>query len=1610
VSDVQDARATHQPVLDAVKELDHDRPDALLAFARATLRRLPEGQTRASAAPALARRLAAAFQTLDRRGAEATAIRVVRPRTDLDGRPRPTTVIEVASVDRPFLLSTVIDELERRNHTVLRTLHPILGVERDRDGTIVAIGPARDAAHRESLLHVEVDGALPTADDDELIADLDRLLADVMRATDDHDRMRERIQAVADELRFGAWPATDTDEADEVAALLDWMLDDNLILLGVREYELIDRDTDDPKIAVVPGSGMGLLADTSRSRYDPPVPLSQVDDDLRARLHDPPLLTVTRSRSLATVQRRARMEYLSLIRRHDDGTVDHEVRVLGLFTRKGLSEPARTTPVLREKLRVILEREDVVEGSYDEVALTSLFQALPKDELFQSSTDELHTTLVGLFHAEERREVRTLVRPDPRTQTVSALVAVPRDRYSPELRKRIQALLAERYEADRVDVEVALGDRREALARFLLHVDHELPEVSLVSLQREVRDLARSWNDVLDGLLEGAGDPASTTEVVDRRASLRLKQVGQRLPRAYQDNVSPEGAISDVLLLDRVLAGDADLLVSLRADSDGATRLRAAKSGSALELSSFLPIIESLGLTVVEEVPHRLEGPGPDAQLHDFGVRAARIDPDEDGPRLADAVLACWRGHLEVDALNQLVLIARLDWRDVGILRAYRRMRRQFGTAYTPEYVNETMVANPAFISALVRYIHARFDPQVAAPQRRRETARAEVEARLDELQRLDHDRILRGLLLLVDATLRTNAFRPDAVADETGEPYVAFKVDPAGIPEVPDPVPHREVFVHSPRVEGVHLRAGSVARGGLRWSDRRDDVRTEVLDLVKAQILKNAVIVPNGAKGGFVITREPDDPAELRQEVRRQYVTFVRGLLDVTDDLEDGEVAPPPDVIRHDGDDPYLVVAADRGTATYSDTANALAARYGFWLGDAFASGGSNGYDHKALGVTAKGAWLAVRRHFRELGVDVQTERTTAVGVGDMSGDVFGNGMLRSRAVALVAAFDHRHVFLDPDPDVEVAYRERERLFGLERSSWADYDRSLISEGGGVFPRESRSIPLSDQVRQLLRIDAETMTPPELIRAILRAPVDLLFAGGIGTYVKASSESHDAIADRSTRELRVDASDLRARVVGEGANLFMTQRARIEYARRGGHINQDAIDNAGGVSTSDHEVNIKILLTGAQLAGALDPADRDRLLFELTDDVVALAMRDVDQQAAALSREVDASPDRVDDYDLLMARLETDRGLDRHAEILPTTADLHERAEAGAGLTRPELATLLAWAKRDMKEALLDSDVVDVPLLERAAFEYFPGQLAARFPEQVAGHRLRRELVATVVTNDLVDRMGVSFAAGVAAQAGRSLPEVVLAYRVARDALDMDRRWSELESLEELHDAGRLLELDRDLQRLVAGTTMSLVSSPVATRADELLGPLTEVAAELISHMLELGTTDQRRGRLAHARWLMDDLVGDDLARFLACAQDLTMIPDVAMTCSLVGTDRSAVDVADAFLRLGDALGVDDLERVLRRTEVGGGWARRQLRGLATDLRRCRRDATLAALHAAPEVSEREAVDRFVTDRRDAIARGRRVVDEATDAETDRLEAIAVAVRAVRDVIEPTH
>jgi glutamate dehydrogenase len=1609
-----------EALLGALEERLPDRAAAAAGLARAAYRRAPAMGLRrlTEDVDRSASRLAAAFAFMDGRGAE-LALRVFDPDADADGWTATGSVVEVNVEDSPFLVSTVTEELERLGMGIAELLHPVVGVERDADGRITAVHPARGAPARESFIQVVLDRRVPAGELGDVEAALRRVLEDARAATRDFPAMVDRVEAVVDEIAADAAVRYGEEEIEEAVQLLRWLLEDHFVLLGARTYRIDGGD--DPVASVEVGSGLGILADETTSGYARPVRLADLDEGLRARMLDGDLLTVARTNRKSTVHRQSRLIYIGVKRVDAEGRVNGEQRLLGLFAQKAYAEPASTIPILRRKLRQILDREDVVDHSYDERSLRSLFDAFPKHELFAATTDELRATIVPLLETSKQSDVRLLCRVDPSRRGVSALVSVPRDRFNATIRRRVQDLLASRFDSDAVDYHLSMTDGGQALLHFLLHVDVDdvdgVDDLALDELEREVVAITRTWDDALRAtLVEARGEDGHV--VADRWAG--------RFPAAYQSSVAPEEAMADVEVLAALADGDDDAWMGLRVREDATAsthRFVLAKTGQGIELSAFLPILESFGFVVVEELPHRIEAPGPDGEdrvlhLHDFGVRVADgrpLDVVEDGARIAGAARAIWEGEAEADSLNRLVRTAGLPWEDVAVLRAYRRYARQVGTSFTEAYQNEAIVEHREVTRALVALFRARLQPDADGSDAAVAAARDAVEAAFEGVQRLDQDRILRRYLGMIEATVRTNRWVERA--DGRGSAALALKVESARVPGVPKPVPHVEVFVYSPDLEGVHLRGGPIARGGLRWSDRQEDYRTEVLGLMKAQMVKNAVIVPTGSKGGFVLKRPPSDPAALRDAVREQYRTYIRALLDVTDDVVRGDVVAAPGVRRRDGDDPYLVVAADRGTATFSDVANAISEDYGFWLGDAFASGGSRGYDHKAMGITARGAWVAVQRHFRELGIDVQTEPIDVVGIGDMSGDVFGNGLLRSRAVRLVAAFDHRDVFLDPDPDPAASYDERERLFTTPGSSWQDYDRGRISAGGGVWSRSAKTVPLSAEVRALLHVEAAELSPPELIQAILRAPTDLLFAGGVGTFVKASSETHLAVGDRANEGIRIDADELGARVVGEGGNLALTQRGRIQYARRGGRCNTDAIDNSAGVDTSDREVNLKILLRAATDADRLDAEGRDALLRSMTDDVADAVLRDVYLQTWAISSELATSAVGLDAYEQLMVDLEsavspfTANGraasgsrLDREVEVLPSTEEVEERRDAGAGLTRPELAVLLGYAKVELRASLLGSDLPDDPALRELLTTSFPPAAAERFADLLDGHRLRRELVATGLANEIVNRMGITYVSRTAHELAASAPDVAAAYWAAREVIGAPARWARVEALDERCDPALQLELKHEVDRLVDAFVRAYLRQGIPDVAARVARD-RPAFAELLGAVAALGSPARRADRRRRADRYVDLGIDEDLADELTTLADLVITPDVA------GLARDAArpvrDVADVFFRVNEALPMDFLQQQIRAVEPTGRWERWEQRGMLDELRAARRTAAARILAEHPDAPVEEAVGAFLGARLASQERLHTMVDLLQREEAPGFSALQVALRVLRDAVQ---
>ena len=1577
--------ASAHPLLDelltTIAERDPGARGASLArLSHAMLGKTVREQLRDLPVDLLYGQLAGIFDFADARGLEPIGVRVLASHPN-------GTAAEVNVADAPFLVDTVRAAVESAGYTIRLLLHPVVGIERDAAGRIVQLTSGREARSRESIMRVEIEQELDAGAAFELTARIREALSDLHAAVADFGAMRAMIDEMVVTARRSQ-ARYSTDEAAEAVSFLEWLRADHFVFLGARAYDLREGT-----LQTRTGSGLGLLAEDRRSRFVEPTPVASLSPEMQARLKvEGDLLTIGKTNRAATVHRRERMDDIAVKEFDRDGKLTGILRVVGLFTSLANMEQASRTPLLRSKLQAIVEAEDLIEGSHDYKAAVAVFESFPREELFGASIDELRAEVSSVRHAEEASRIAVSVRRHAVSNDSSVLVVLPRDRMDTSLRIELQELLTERFRAESVEYHLALGESGSAQLFFLLRARAgEQPEVDLAQLEREVAQACRSWDDDFADLVRERYPEDEARRIVGTYR--------RRFPGYYKSATDPRLALLDVRLLERVTAGE-PFAVGLQNETieqaTGAqplTRVAIAKQGEKIPLGRFLPLLEHLGLTVVEEAQTLLEAPGEAAHLHDFGVLVGggQIDCAEAGERIAAAISAVWSGTAESDALNALVVAAGLDAGDVTVLRAYRRYRQLVSPQFTDVYQNDVLVRNAESAKLLVRLFRARFcEGADEAP------IRAELDGRLEAVASLDEDRILRGFLGLIDATVRSNA--------QLDKPYLSLKLRSAEVPLIPSPAPLFEIYVYSPASEGIHLRGGHVARGGIRWSDRREDYRTEVLGLMKAQMVKNAVIVPVGAKGGFVLRNPPSERDALRAEVVERYSTLIRGKLDITDNLVDGTVVRPAGVRAYDGDDAYLVVAADKGTATLSDTANAISLEYGFWLGDAFASGGSVGYDHKALGITARGAWESVKRHFRALGHDVQTRPFTVCGIGDMSGDVFGNGMLLSEQIRLVAAFDHRHVFLDPNPDAARSHAERRRLFDLGvGTSWADYDASLISTGGGVFSRSLKSIPLAPEVRLALGIEATELDPSELAKAILRAPVDLFWNGGIGTFVKATSESHAEVGDRTNDPIRIDGRELRCRVVAEGGNLGLTQRGRIEYALAGGRINTDAIDNSAGVDCSDHEVNIKILVGGAIARGVVAVGERPALLAELGDDVCRHVLYDNYLQAQILTQEESVAAERGEAYDQLMRELEGEGLLDRELEALPSSDELAERTRQGRSLTRPELAVLLAYAKRSLYPKVLASEIPDDPALDGELRRYFPVRLVEATGSLYREHQLRREIIATFVTNDVVNSLGITWAWQMMAETGATAAEVVRAYWITREVVAGVALWEEIEQLfaDPTVDADVQMELMEGVDELVQQVTRWYVQHAASGQMVAVIERDRPAFAELSQTIRAIGTSEWRTERALRREQFAGAGVPLAVASAAAWRSDLGYGPDVIAASRASG--RSLAEAAEAFFAVGARLHLDWLEEQLELIPVETRWQRWALAATSDDLHGIRRDVTERLLRNSQAGSIAETLDQFVGERTAAIDRLERLIASLrADGVTD-VSAATVAVRQLR-------
>jgi glutamate dehydrogenase len=1331
-------------------------------------------------------------------------LRVYNPRPEEHGWTSSHTVIEIVNDDMPFLVDSVTMEVNRQGYTIHLFNHPVYATQRDAEGELRAIGAAAREGRHESWIHVEVDREVDATHLKALGDGILAVLADVRAAVEDWKRMRARMSEIVAELATP--PATlDPDETAEVRAFLAWTEQNHFTFLGYRDYELVTEKGED-QLRIVPRSGLGVLREPVLGGYSQG--FAKLPPDLRTLAREPRLLVLTKANTRATVHRPGYLDYIGVKRFDASGRVLGERRFVGLYTSSAYHADPREVPLLRRKVAHVVERAGFRPDGHMHKNLISVLRNYPRDELFQVDEDTLLQTTLGILRLGDRRKTRVFIRRDLFGRFYSCLVFLPRENFNTEVRTRIESILKRHLGGTSVEFTVHLSDAVLARIHFLVRSEPATAaKYDIRAIEADIVQAARRWDeDLRAALIEALGE---------EKAIGTARRYATAFPLSYRDTIGARDAVRDIGFLER-LNVDRPFTVSLyrpEGADDRTLRLRVLRLGQPVPLSASLPVLENMGLEVLDEVSHELTPPDREhVFLHDFGLRSYRPIPDVAAIKgiTEEALARIARGEIENDGLNRLTPGARIAADDVVILRAYAKYLKQAGFTYSQAYIEQTLAAHPAITAQLVRLFHVRFDPTLAdGREAAMKKLNDDIWASFNGVTVADEDRIVRRYLYLIRATLRTNFWVRDA--EGRRKPYLSFKFQSGQIPELPEPRPLFEVWVYSTRFEAIHLRGGKVARGGLRWSDRPEDFRTEVLGLMKAQMVKNAVIVPVGSKGGFVLKAAP--PASDREAFMKEgiacYQNFLRGLLDVTDNLVGGKVVPPKDVVRHDPDDPYLVVAADKGTATFSDIANGISAEYGFWLADAFASGGSAGYDHKKMGITAKGAWESVKRHFRELGKDIQREDFTVAGIGDMSGDVFGNGMLLSRHIKLVAAFDHRHIFIDPSPDTEASFNERARLFALPRSSWDDYDRKLISKGGGVFPRSAKTIQLSPEAQQVLGVEMAEGSPQDIMKAVLKAPVELFYNGGIGTYVKASRQSNTEAGDRANDAIRVNGRDLRCKVVGEGGNLGFTQLGRIEYAMEGGRIYTDAIDNSAGVDCSDHEVNIKILLGLLMADGAIDEPRRIALLSEMTEDVGRLVLADNYYQTQSLAVSAVRGNKALDGQAAFMRFLEKAGRLNRAVEFLPAEDEIAERRLAKTGLTAPERAVLLAYSKMWVFDELVGSELVADEYVSQALVGYFPPLLQRRYAAEMTRHPLKREIIATVLANTMINRTGSEFVHRMMEETGATAVEVSRAFILVRDIFGLDAIWREIDALDNRVPAQQQYEMLIEVGRLLLRATL---------------------------------------------------------------------------------------------------------------------------------------------------------------------------------------------------------
>ncbi len=1536
-------------------------------------------------------------------------IRIFNPEKATDGWASTHTAIQISHDDIPFLVDStrmVINRFDDQIHFIVH--FGGLKVRRDENHRIIDIlspGVIEKDISSEAPIYIEIDRIADEREMLQLQTEIESALADVRMAVADWRKMLGRMEECLKELENSP-SMLDQAELAESRDFLRWLVNNNFTFLGARDYKLIGNGTN-RALQIVPGSGLGVLRDETFSTTSKSY--AELPPQARKMALSKDILIIAKTNTTSTVHRNAYTDYVGVKRFNEKGELIGEHRFIGLYTSTAYHSSPRQIPFLRHKVDKVLDDLGFPLDSHDGKEAVHILETLPRDDLFQATHEDLLHLTLSIIQLKERKRVRLLVRRDSFYRYFSCLVYVPRENFTTDLAYAMQDILMKAFKGLECTYTTYFSDSILARLHYLIRVNPKISvEYDVTAIEKELRDVARSWLDELkEQLVSRYGE-------VDGLAY--YNKYHRAFPASYVESYSVGEALGDIEKVEGLSKDHPLGMIFGKSTNGNMISLKLFHAEQTIVLSDVLPILENMGLRIIGERPHELKfKDGKSVWINDFDMTYAgskTIDINNVKDIFQEAFTKIWFNHAENDGFNRLVLESNLTWQETAMLRAYAKYLRQTGFTLSQNYIEQALIHNAEITTLLVQLFVLRFDPDI---QRHEHPDPAElvtaIEQGLDNVASLDEDRILHRLLELIQATLRTNYFQ--TFADNLAKPYISFKFDPSAISDLPLPRPKFEIFVYSPRVEGVHLRAGKVARGGLRWSDRREDFRTEVLGLMKAQQVKNTVIVPEGAKGGFIV-KQVQTPEMSRDEYMKEvvycYSTFISGLLDITDNIKEGAIVPPPRVVRYDEDDPYLVVAADKGTATFSDIANGIAQQYQFWLDDAFASGGSAGYDHKKMGITSRGVWVSVKRHFRELGIDPDENDFTVVGIGDMSGDVFGNGMLLSRHIKLIGAFNHLHIFVDPDPDPAISYEERKRLFNLPRSTWMDYNAELISKGGGVFNRTAKSIKLTPEMKQVLNVKKENMTPNELIRAILKAPVDLIWNGGIGTFVKATQETHADVGDRTSEGIRVDAAELNARVIAEGGNLGMTQLARIEYSLQGGIVNTDFIDNSAGVDCSDHEVNIKILLNRLMADGEMTREQRNKLLEKMTNEVAELVLLDNYDQTQMLSLEASVSQQTMDLFRHYIAELEKAGRLDRKLEYLPDDKTLMERKANNKPLTRPEIAILMAYCKMYLKQDLLASNIPDDPYFSKYLLTEFPKPLRENYLPQIEKHSLRREIVATQLCKAITDRMGINFVERLQRETGAATMFIVRAFVVAAEIYHMEDLWHQITSLDYKVETTIQYRMMLQIYYLIRRATRWFLRNrkpnlDIQKNIDDFSQPIND----LIKHLPQLLDGPDKEAFEIGMDYLKENDVPEKLARSVAACNTLFTSLDIVEATQKYELDL--FDVAKTYYLLGNRLELNRLRELMSSYVVENQWDELARAGFRDDLDRVQRKLSSRVLlmktKDTKDKSIEERIDIWIHRHHFLMDRWQKLLTDVKSSDTVGFVMYSVVLRELFDFVQ---